>query len=954
MTSHAANGPRRTILITGATGFIGARLAMHAQARGYSVRTLTRSDWIGRPGVPVDQRYLGVLPRHVPAVAFEGVDVVAHCAAQPDGRLREVEAVNVEGTRYLAELARRGGVETFIFLSSQSARPDAIAAYGRTKYAAERLLLQESDLRTIILRPGLVTGPGSRGLFQRLVRTVRSLPVIPLLGGGHALVQPIHVDDLVVAVLRCDERSKEFDKRILSLGDPKGLTLREVLQGLAVAELGRTKRTITIPLAPVEALVHAAEALRLPLPVNSANLKGMKSVERMDTAPDLASLGLTLRAWDAKADEPTAAEDLPLTGKERAVRVVLVGAGRIGLVHAVTLQRLQGAVLAGVVDPNARATSLLRGMGVDAPVFRSLREAVAEVSPDAVVVATPPATHLQLTRAALPHVRAVMIEKPLAVRRDDFEEYHRLTHEFPDRPVQVGYVMPRNPQVEGFLDRLRAGQFGKVRGFLGVTLLTLIAGSGVRRWEVDKSVSGGGALINSGGHVLSMIHAAFGPPVSIQAESLKIHSTGVEDSIALRLRYREFEGTHYCSWSIPGYQRQENRLIVTTDEGLLILTAAVGVFIRHDGAVDLAHQLDFEVGFNLAPDYAGAGFTRELSELVKATREGNSAPMGLDEAIRIEQTLFDAYESARDVTRFTAGPGLLAPATTSRLSMSVKGGGVPPRRVLDLRDLPGRAIAVALARGEASHNWDEFLMTPGQMVALDKRTRSADGLKVTVPDFLHQSRLLSAGNYGQVLKEMGLGGTARALLSAGPLIAKERAATFWVAAAGLLGAALHNVAADFRGTLLLHVYLTDFALSLRRLDMLDGLLATCRKARPHARVGFHSNMAAEALNALYLLDTPVDEVSVLTSPGAIDMTATLDAMRRAQDPRSVRITAEVGLAPAIVHRLAAEAPQLWTHGADGLLLGIGADGVLFEERRSEADQQWATAFPGIDVPEWVL
>jgi predicted dehydrogenase/nucleoside-diphosphate-sugar epimerase len=954
MTARDAIEPRRTMLITGATGFIGAQLAMHAQARGYCVRTLTRSDWTGRPGVPVEQRFLGALPRLVPGAAFDGVDVVVHCAAQPHGHPRAVEAVNVEGTRYLLELARRSTVETFIFLSSQSARPDAVSPYGRTKYAAEGLLLQERDVRTIILRPGLVTGPGSRGLFQRLARTVRSLPVIPLLGGGHTLVQPIHVDDLTAAILRCDGRSKELDKRILHLGDPDGLTLRELLQELSIAQLGRRKWTITIPIAPVEASIRAAEALRLPLPITSANLKGMKTVERMDTAPDLARLGLRLRPWNGQSDVVPASDDAPGSEKERATKVVLVGAGRIGLVHATTLQRLQGAVLAGIVDPSTKATGLLRGMGVSAPVFRSLDQALARVVPDAVVIATPPATHLRLTRAALPHVRAVMIEKPLAVRADELEEYRRLAQEYPERLLQVGYVMPRNPQVETLLEALRAGRLGKVRGFLGITLLSLISDSDRERWEVDKTVSGGGALINAGGHVLSMIHAAFGPPTSVEAETIKLHSNGVEDSVASRFRYPDFEGAHYCSWAIRGYQRQENRLVVTTDEGILIVTAGFGAFIDRDGDVALSHQLDFEVGFNLAPDYAGAGFTRELSELAKAAREGQRAPMGLEEAIRVEQTLFEAYRNAREVRSFTPAPALQAPATRPRLSIHVDADVSRPCRVLDLRDLPREAIGEALERTQASTRWSEFLITPAQLVALGDGVGTGERLRVTVPDFLQQSRLLSAGDYRQVVKEMGLGGTARATMTAAPLIAVERGATFWVAAAGLLGAALHAVPADFRGTLLIHGYLADFAFALRRLDMLDRLLAICRRTRPRARIGFHTNMAGEAVNALYSLETFVDDVSVLTSPRAVDMAAKLEAMRRARPLDSLRITAEVGLAPAIVHQVAGDAPSQWTFGADALLLGLAADTGLSAERRAQVARDWSTAFPGTELPEWVL
>src|SRR5207244_7121294 len=53
--------------------------------------------------------------------------------------------------------------------------------------------------------------------------------------------------------------------------------------------------------------------------------------------------------------------------------------------------------------------------------------------------------------------------------RSQFAEYERLATEFPTVPVQVGYVMPRNPQVSTLLAELSSGRFGKVHGFVGVT-----------------------------------------------------------------------------------------------------------------------------------------------------------------------------------------------------------------------------------------------------------------------------------------------------------------------------------------------------------------------------------------------------------------------------------------------------------------------------------------------------
>jgi predicted dehydrogenase/nucleoside-diphosphate-sugar epimerase len=944
------------MLVTGASGFIGSRLTNLALLRGYSVKTLTRSDWNGSPSVPADQRYFGSLPDDIPPQALQGVDVVVHCAASVETDEAKAMAVNVEGTIQLSGLATEAGAQTFIFLSSQSARPDALSAYGKTKYRAEQALLAQDGLNIIILRPGLVTGSGSRGLYQRMSGMVERLPVLPLLGGGRSIVQPIHVDDLCEAIFRCDARGLDFRSRILSLGHPQGISLADFLQKIAVARRGRRRPVMSVPLWPVEVGARLAETLGISLPINTGNLKALKVVEKMKTEADMAELNLTLRPLE----EMISHDESESAAAGNDVSILLVGAGRIGLVHALTMSRLTGARLCGVVDPNARAKGLLQGMGLSARMFESLDEAFAETSPQAVVIATPPATHLRLARTCLERGLAVMIEKPLAVQEKQLAEYEMLEREFSTVPIFAGYVMPRNPQVGELLDQLRSGRFGRVRGFIGITLLSLIQESGSKRWEVNQSISGGGALINSGGHVLSMIHAAFGEPVSVEGQSLKLYSSEVEDSIVLNLAYDGFKGTHYCSWSINGHARQENRLVISTDEGELILTGSVGVFVNKTGEVDLAHQLDFDVGFNLAPDYAGAGFTNELNILRDAALTGDRSSANLKDALQLERLIFTSYEKSVATKSFKdGGSGLSSiPSETLKfVDLGLSKTDTPVRRILDLRDSSAAEIAAHWKRPGTRERWDEYLIGPNQFAKLSRGSSAAipdQDLRITVPDFLNQSRLLSTGRFAEVLRQMGVGGVARAVRETGPTLARERSLNFWVAATGMLASALHSVPVKFRGTLLLHTYLTDLALTLRQVGQLQRMLAMCRRLRPNARVGFQTNLAAEALGALRTISEPVDEVSALTSPRGLRIPEIFAELRRKDKTGKLRLTAEVGLAPAIVHQIAYDAAAEWTHGAEALLIGTGADGFLAEQRRLWFEQEWSKVFPGLSVPNSAL
>jgi nucleoside-diphosphate-sugar epimerase len=244
------------ILLCGATGFIGQRLGRRLIDAGHTVvavaRDASRLDWprfasrVVAGDLTADLTPQPWLPR------LAGIDAVVNAA----GILREhgsqtFEALHVQGPKALFDACARCGVRRVVQVSALGADAHARSHYHLSKRAADDYLLS-LPLDATVVQPSLVYGPG--GASASLFKCWASLPVIPVPGDGRQLIQPVHIDEVVEAVLRLIESDTRAPPRIALVG-PQPLPLRRYLEQLRAGLGLRSTAVVKMPLVMVEVAV---------------------------------------------------------------------------------------------------------------------------------------------------------------------------------------------------------------------------------------------------------------------------------------------------------------------------------------------------------------------------------------------------------------------------------------------------------------------------------------------------------------------------------------------------------------------------------------------------------------------------------------------------------------------------------------------------------------------------
>jgi nucleoside-diphosphate-sugar epimerase len=237
------------ILVSGGTGVMGSRLVKCLIEAGHKTRILTlpNDPFVSRlKDVDCEIVYGDISDKDSLKGIFNNIDVVYHLAAiiiAHDHTL--FEKINTNGTKNMVEGAASAGVKHFIYISSASVVYPDPTSYSLSKRECERIVREQREMPYTIIRPTLVYDGNGGQEFMMFMDYLLKYPVVPFIGTGKSLKNPVDVDDLMKGMLAIPGNKKCYGQ-IYHFSGGEEISIWD-LGKLMLKYKGRNKIFIPIP-----------------------------------------------------------------------------------------------------------------------------------------------------------------------------------------------------------------------------------------------------------------------------------------------------------------------------------------------------------------------------------------------------------------------------------------------------------------------------------------------------------------------------------------------------------------------------------------------------------------------------------------------------------------------------------------------------------------------------------
>lgn len=327
---------------------------------------------------------------------------------------------------------------------------------------------------------------------------------------------------------------------------------------------------------------------------------------------------------------------------DRRIRTAVVGFGKMGLLHGALVNIREDMELVAICEKTKFTRNAFKSVMGNIVFYSDFKKMINREDLDALIITTPTFLHTEAALYAAQKNLAVFCEKPLALTG---EEACACAAVFAEKgiPSLVGFSNRYYPTIAKGKELLEQGEIGELREIKS----EMYIGDVFKRnsgWRYDPKLSGGGALIDFGIHMIDLLDWYFGKVTAVKAYTRQLYSERVEDEAGGELYLENGLCVSFkTSWSKPEYRKASPILRIMGVDGEMTVTEQT-LELKKNGMVQRWTHPDLYQG--TYADIAGINYSLEMEAFVKEIR-GEKSGVDMHQAAKIQNVVSAMYRSAK-------------------------------------------------------------------------------------------------------------------------------------------------------------------------------------------------------------------------------------------------------------------------------------------------------------------
>lgn len=331
------------------------------------------------------------------------------------------------------------------------------------------------------------------------------------------------------------------------------------------------------------------------------------------------------------------------------LRTAVIGAGKMGALHAGLANSLPGSTLVGIAEKNAFVRSTLADLLPGVKMYADHQTMLDELHPDAVFITSPTYLHAPMALDCARRGVSFFLEKPMSLTAEEGKPLVELVQKN-NIVNMVGFMGRYLPAFRKAREIVQTGALGRTLSFNGTMYVSQLftKGSG---WRYNKKTAGGGVVITQNTHLIDLIVWYLGPVQSVNASIQSLYSSRTEDSAhAIFEMEGGIRGWIDTSWSIRHHRlvdieiqihSENGNLFVNEDLVRLYLDQSSGSYPAgwtHISAASLYQGVPIDIG--------GAHYVLQDMDFLAACRSKAKLESDVTSALHVQEVVDALYFSA--------------------------------------------------------------------------------------------------------------------------------------------------------------------------------------------------------------------------------------------------------------------------------------------------------------------